>query len=115
MEPYADYFYYQETYRGTMPEADFNRLSRQASYYIDSLTFGRIQGDWLDSSRVKDACCAVAEQMRRQEQGGEVASATNDGYSETYITSGKTPAQRQYATVAQYLGMTGLMYRGGNA
>lgn len=113
---YVDYDYYRGAYFGdAVPEADFLRLSRQASAYLDQVTFGRIQGKWVTDSRVKDACCAVVELMRREEQGGEVASASNDGYSETYVTSGRTAAQRMYAAAVQYLGMTGLMCRSVNA
>ena len=113
---YVDYDYYRGAYFGdAVPEADFYSLSRQASAYLDQVTFGRIQGKWVTDSRVKDACCAVVELMRREEQGGEVASASNDGYSETYVTSGRTTAQRMYAATEQYLSMTGLMCRSVNA
>lgn len=113
---YVDYDYYRGAYFGdAVPEADFLRLSRQASAYLDQVTFGRIRGGWEQDSRVKDACCAVMELMHREEQGGEVASASNDGYSETYVVSGQTAAQRMYAAAEQYLGMTGLMCRSVNA
>lgn len=114
MGPYADYRYYAEEYRGSaVPEADFPRLSRQASSYLDQVTFGRIRGSWETNSRVRDACCALAEQLHQEAQGGEVVSASNDGYSETYASSGKTAAQRRYETAAAYLAVTGLLYQGG--
>lgn len=113
---YADYGYYKGIYYGkAVPEADFHGLSRRASAYLDQVTFGRIRGEWEQDGRVKDACCAMVEILYRQEQGGEVASASNDGYSETYVTSGRTDAQRMYAAAEQYLGMTGLMCRSVNA
>ena len=110
---YADYDYYRSVYGGkAVPEADFYRLSRQASAYLDQVTFGRIRGEWEKDSRVVEACCAIVEILHRQEQGGEVANASNDGYSETYVTSGKTLEQRLWRTTAQYLVMTGLLYQG---
>lgn len=113
---YVDYNYYRGVYFGdAVPVADFYGLSRQASAYLDQVTFGRIRGGWEQDSRVKDACCAIVNILYRQEQGGEVASASNDGYSETYVTSGRTTAQRMYAAAEQYLSMTGLMCRSVNA
>lgn len=110
---YADYDYYLNEYSGNaVAEADFARLSRQASAYLDSLTYGKIRGPWVDDSRVKDACCAVAEVMQKQEQGGEVASESNDGASVTYVTSGKTAQNRMYDAAVMYLSSTGLLYAG---
>lgn len=110
---YADYDYYLNEYSGNaVAEADFARLSRQASAYLDSLTCGKIRGTWVDDSRVKDACCAVAEVVQKQEQGGEVASESNDGASVTYVTGNATPEQRMYNAASMYLSNTGLLYAG---
>lgn len=110
---YADYDYYLNEYSGNaVAETDFARLSRQASAYLDSLTCGKIRGTWVDDSRVKDACCAVAEVMQKQEQGGEVASESNDGASVTYVTGSATPEQRMYNIAVMYLSSTGLLYAG---
>ena len=109
---YADYDYYLNEYSGNaVAEADFAHLSRQASAYLDSLTCGKIRGSWVDDNRVKDACCAVAEVMQKQEQG-EVASESNDGTSVTYVTSGKTAQNRMYDAAVMYLSSTGLLYAG---
>ena len=112
---YADSTYYTTEYHGTMPVADFDRLSRQASTHLDRLTFGRIQNEWISDARVKDACCAVADVLYRQEQGGEVTSETTGGWSRSYTTTGKTAAQSIRAAARLYLGNTGLMYCGVNA
>lgn len=111
---YADYDYYLNEYSGNaVAEADFTRLSRQASAYLDSLTYGKIRGTWFDDSRVKDACCAVAEVMYKQEQGGgEVSSESNDGASVTYVTGNTTPEQQMYNSAVMYLSCTGLLYAG---
>lgn len=109
--PYADYEYYTKTYLGRLPQDDFVSLARQASAYLDMVTFGRAARS-PDLIQLRDACCAVTEELHRQAQGGEVVSATNDGYTETYAASGKSPAARLYAAAALHLAMTGLMYQG---
>lgn len=108
----ADYAYYRDTYRGTQPEETFARLSRRASAYLDAITSGNIQGPWLEDDRIRDACCAVVEELAFQEAGGEVTTANNDGYSESYATSGKSHGARLYDAAALYLAETGLLYRG---
>ena len=50
--------------------------------------------------------------MYKQEQGGEVASESNDGTSVTYVTSGKTAQNRMYDAAVMYLSNTGLLYAG---
>ena len=113
---YADFEYYQNTYGGEMAEKDYNRLSRQASAYLDFITFDRIKNvtDETIMAKVKDACCAVADTLLLNERGGGIASETNDGVSVTYVngTGSKTDEQRLKQTALIYLGHTGLMYRG---
>lgn len=112
---YADYEYYCNTYKGTMQQPDFERLCRRASAYLDMVTFGRVSHAPNSlAERIQNACCAVADAMYRQECGGVVVSASNDGYSETYATDTRNPDERLYAVVMQYLGITGLLYRGAN-
>ena len=113
----VDYEFYKNTYHGNkISETAWPAFSRDAAAYVDKITFGRASADGLDETR-KQACqmaiCAAAEELQTQDAGGVVASATNDGYSETYVVSGKTPEQRRYGAVAHYLAMTGLLYQGG--
>ena len=110
--PYADYNYYRDEYRGAMASDEYERLSRRASAHLDSLTFGRIEGEWVSDPRVKDACCAVADVLQRCENGGELASETVGKWSRSYATQNRTPAQNIRSAVLLYLGDTGLMYRG---
>ena len=111
---YADFSYYNDTYCGEMAEGDFKRLSRQASAYLDSVTFDRIAAvtDEKIMERVKEACCAVADVLLQKEQRDGIASETNDGISVTYTTEGSTEEQRLYRAAVLYLGNTGLLYRG---
>lgn len=108
-----DYGFYRAI-GGTLSEADFLRLCGTAWAYLDGLTLGRV-GRPLparSAERVKRACCAVADEYAAQEKGGEVVSASNDGYSETYAGSGRTAGQRLYDAAALYLVPTGLLYAG---
>lgn len=113
---YADYEYYSNIYRGQMAERDFLRHSRAASAYLQQVTFGRVDRELTEDlqERVKDACCAVADAMLLNEQGGGVASETNGKWSVTYANSSnaKSAAARLYEAAALYLGGTGLLYRG---
>lgn len=111
---YADFSYYKDTYCGEMAEGDFKRLSRQASAYLDSVTFDRIAAvtDEKIMERVREACCAVADTLLRKEQRDGIASETNDGISVTYTTEGSTDEERLYQAVVLYLSNTGLLYRG---
>lgn len=114
---YADYAYYSQEYGGTMPEADFKRLSRQASAFLDTVAFDRIKSTLPKAvmDKVRDACCAVADALLLNEQGGGVASETNDGISVTYVagvSNAKTDNQRLREAASLYLAHTGLLYRG---
>lgn len=113
---YADFTYYKDTYKGAMPEADFNRLSRQASAYLDGVTFGRAEdAPEKLQTKIKDACCAIADAYLLNEQGGGIASESNDGVTVNYVagvSKAKTDGQRLYEAVLLYLGATGLLYGG---
>ena len=113
----ADYKFYTETYHGKMEQADFDRLAVQASAFLDELTMGRTSGTLAADieERAKLAFCAVADAFLLNEQGGGIASETNDGVSVTYVngvTNSKTDGRRLYEAAALFLGPTGLLYRG---
>ena len=75
----VDFSYYAEQYVGTrIPAEEWPNFSRDASAYVDAITFGRITDDLPEDimERCRMAICAVAEQDFRQSQGGEVASET---------------------------------------
>lgn len=108
---YADFCFYQQGYKGSaMPASVFERLSERASEYLDSITFGRITED--PTMEVRLACCAVAEELLRQEDGGMVSSESVGSWHRTYSTGDSDPDRRLYTTASQYLGRTGLLYRG---
>lgn len=110
----VDYEFYQNTYRGDkISEAAWPAFARDAAAYVDKLTFGRAsEASGAQRTACQMAVCAAAEERQMQDAGGVVASASNDGYSETYITEGQTPGQRMRAAVALWLDGTGLLFRG---
>lgn len=136
---YADYEYYTTTYLGTaIDEANFPRLALRASTFLDYYTQGgAAQNPDLDA--LKMACCAVAEQYQSIDlaskaalnalqnsanvgEGGELQSQSVGSWSKTYRSGGESAQQAlssaqtakvSLAAVAQqYLGATGLLYRG---
>ena len=99
---YADYAYYQGTYHGTaLTEAQWPAAAREADAWLDRLTLGRLQRGAPVDDAVRMAACAMAEvagryQTAAAERTPGLASATNDGYSESYAgTAADLAAQEQ--------------------
>ena len=102
---YADYSFYTDTYKGTLPEEEYNRLVVRAAAEIDRMTFQRAKravGD--DLTAVKYAECAVADELSYQAQGGsgDVTSESNDGVSRSYATGTLAKSSRQRIDAAAY-------------
>ncbi len=117
---YAEYSYYVSR-GGEMSESEFNRYAERASDYIDSCTYGRINADVLSDEGtallIAKACCECADIICEAGtsgiHGAAVASETVGEYSVTYATDDDTGGNSSlYTTVKEYLGRTGLMYRG---
>lgn len=99
---YADYEFYTATYGGNqIKEADWTRTAREASAYIDQLTFGRLTGHpERVTEEVQMAVCAAAEVVGRYKAEATgirpgVKSASNDGYSETYADTTEMQKSRK--------------------
>jgi hypothetical protein len=64
---YADFEYYTNEYKGTMPEEEAVKALKQASRHIDTLTYNRIVGVGFDKltpfqqSIVKESVCMMAD------------------------------------------------------
>lgn len=113
MTAFADYEYYKKEFQGTMTESEFQRLSLRASEYVGWITRGKA---WSrrDCPDVRKACCAVAEEMLLEENGGGVASESADGYQVNYIAgvSNTQPTSvRLRRTAERYLSGSGLLNR----
>lgn len=116
---YADYKYYIQNFKGgVIPSAkDFLTAEANAGRYLEHVTHRRVVGNITND--VKDAVCAIAEieyQTKRKNSKFEIASESNDGVSKTYVQetpeTAKLVENKKYSLAIQYLGHTGLMYRG---
>jgi hypothetical protein len=122
MAPYADYTYYTGTYLGTaIASADFAALALRASAVIDRITFQRAAVDFAANTNVtaiKNAMCAVAEELQRQDRAGGLDAITSESqgrYSVSYAVNSersKTNLQKQQDAARLYLDGTFLMFAG---
>lgn len=118
---YADYAFYSGAYAGTaVSESDFPALARDASNFIDRITFGRLKTGTPVTEDVQLATCAVIDRMHAARQSGAlevnvaVKSENNDGFSQTFAAPGDVRAELQadYTdAAAAYLLYTGQMDR----
>ncbi|MFT9057469.1 MAG: hypothetical protein ABF449_12830 [Ethanoligenens sp.] len=68
---YADYDYYTGTFYGrAIKEDDFPALIRDASAFIDRLTFRRVPAGQPPPDAVSMAACAVEERIQTARQSG---------------------------------------------
>lgn len=70
MEPYCDYKYYTDQYKGNeVPETDFIRLSMRASMKIKERTFGRADNtSGISNEAVKLCTCFLIDKLREYEE-----------------------------------------------
>lgn len=96
---YADYEYYTTQFLGTaIAETDFPTLANRASQAIDNMTFGRAAMDTENETKIKNAMCAVAEELQRQDQadGQDAISSESQGrYSVSYLSSSSRSQSNQ--------------------
>jgi hypothetical protein len=110
-----EYTFYSQTYKGTVTEAVFNRLSVLATAHINRITNGRAKtATGEDLEAVKLAFCAIVDELDRQESGGIVTSESNDGISRSYAVSSvvRSASQRIYNVAEVYLSNTNLLFMG---
>ena len=119
---YADFTYYEDTFLGTtIAEADFPRLALRASAVIDQITFGRAATDTDNETAIKNAMCAVAEEIQTQESAGSVDGITSESqgrYSVSYgSNSSKTKSSQSKLEDAAkvWLANTFLLFPGFNS
>ena len=129
MNIYTDYDFYENTYKGSMPEDDFNKLVIDASYEVCKNIFNRDYSGYEDE--VQLATCSVADillkietlekkkdtitsdKTLKSESVGDL-SRTFETFSiddlDTEISNQKIKILEE---IRKYLLHTGLMYRGG--
>ena len=112
---YATWEYYLNTWEGLVTDrSEFKRLARKASAFLDSVTFYNIDDTWAADDRVRDACCAMVDLSHEYATGARgIASESTGSESISYKTDDGTTEKTELALIArQYLGNTGLLYRG---
>lgn len=111
---YASYGDYQTVYGGTkLTEEQFGRWEPQAGEYLELLTYGRCgeENPPKTGVAVKKACCAMAEELFRQDGEPAVVSHRVGEWSRTYAP--EKSRERTLADKARlYLTGTGLLWRG---
>lgn len=108
---YADYGFYRDHYLGqVIPEPAFDALSLKATYFINMVTFHRIDPENIPD-QAKMAVCAAAEVILKHEESGGKSSESVGKLSITYDTR-KTEEKKMYAAIQPYLANTGLLYCG---
>ena len=117
MTAYADYTYYTGTFLGTaIASGDFARLALRASTIIDQITFGRAADDTDNETAIKNAMCAVAEEIQTLEQNADGEAVTSESvgnYSVSYdVSRVKTKTRRYQDAAAPWLANTGLTFAG---
>ena len=119
---YADFAFYRDVYKGTAVNEDaFAALERQASLFIDRITFNRLHQGRSVTDTVKTAACAVVDALKEHEAARQetataagIKSENTDGYSVTYQSSEdiRTAIESAMLDAARpYLIYTGLMDR----
>lgn len=133
MKKYTDYTFYKDTYKGNMPEDDFDRLVIGASYEVQKNIFNRDITGYEDE--VQMATCSVADILLKIEQIEQKQSKLMSSAKEDRILASEQVADvsRTFANTTnvkdldveisnqkqkikeelkKYLLMTGLLYRG---
>lgn len=121
MEPYVDYEFYAESYRGELSESEFQNAVIKATTHVRRITFGRADF-YVDGDEVKLATCAVCdviaadENFRKKHQGRNITSENNDGYSVSFVqeqNAGETAEEilnrKAYKAAEMFLSPTGLL------
>lgn len=128
MANYTDYNFYKDTYKGNMPESDFDRLVIRASYEVRKNIFNRPITGY--ENEVQMATCSVADVLYKIEQlenkkekilSNQILKSESVGdYSRTFDTSSVNDIETEISNqktkikeeIRMYLLGTGLLYRG---
>lgn len=128
MTNYTDYDFYKNTYKGDMPETDFNKVIVRASYEVQKNIFNRDIKGYEDE--IQMATCSVADILLKVEQlenkkdtilsNNNLKSESVGDYSRTFDTLGidnvnveiSNQKEKIKEELRRYLLYTGLLYRG---
>ena len=132
---YADFPYYRDFFKGTLisDENAFRTLAERSSEFIDTVTFDRLVDESLLNrfkEKIQKCCCALSELFFRRCSADKLLDAKNAVETSETIGAYSVSFANPYdyvkelslsdsdfrkilrSTALQYLGNTGLMYRG---
>ena len=132
---YADFKYYQDDFKGTLikEEDAFRTIAERSSEFIDTVTFDRLADEELFNRykiKIQKCCCALSELFFRRCFADKLLDAENAVETSETIGAYSVHFANPYdyvkeislsdsdfrkilrSTSLQYLGNTGLMYRG---
>lgn len=98
---YADYEYYTQIYHGSkISEQSWAEVSKEASAYIDLLTYQRLKQGWQVTESVKNAVCAVSEVLYSYSKSNAqceigIASESVSGRSINYVNATEYATHKQ--------------------
>lgn len=132
---YADFKYYQDDFKGTLikEEDAFRTIAERSSEFIDTVTFDRLADEELFNRykiKIQKCCCALSELFFRRCSADKLLDAENAVETSETIGAYSVHFANPYdyvkeislsdsdfrkilrSTALQYLGNTGLMFRG---
>ena len=132
---YADFKYYQDDFKGTLIKEEnvFRTIAERSSEFIDTVTFDRLADEELLNRykiKIQKCCCALSELFFKRcsadklldDENAVETSETIGAYSVHFANpydyvkeislSDSDFRKILRSTSLQYLGNTGLMYRG---
>jgi hypothetical protein len=132
---YADFKYYQDDFKGTLikDEDAFRTIAERSSEFIDTVTFDRLADEALLNrfkEKIQKCCCALSELFFRRCSADKLLDAENAVETSETIGAYSVHFANPYdyvkeislsdsdfrkilrSTALQYLGNTGLMFRG---
>lgn len=132
---YADFKYYQDDFKGTLikEEDAFRTIAERSSEFIDTVTFDRLTDEELFNRykiKIQKCCCALSELFFKRCSADKLLDTENAVETSETIGAYSVHFANPYdyvkelslsdsdfrkilrSTALQYLGNTGLMYRG---
>lgn len=117
MSKIVDWEYYNSLYSNVTDEIELNRLGTRAEKevcaVIGPIRWANITEDTFGYEQLKDCICNVINKLAENDKSGAgkgLASAANDGYSESYViqTESQMRAELQ-SSIRAWLSGTGLV------
>lgn len=116
---YLTYVFYTDTYKGTLDEAEFDKLNRTIQAELDYITWGKIEALEEITDEIRFTICEMIDIEKSAEATGgrEIASESVGSHSVSYVASGENsvfsnPTVQKLSVIKKWLGRTGLLYRG---